>query len=302
MEKLFFLVKRKIHIKDFVIHCTIIILIPLLIYYLINIYFFKIPSGGSVRDYLLFFDSGNLIKIIPENLVHHIEAFRYMYIPQSGALMGLSLLLGSIMVAMTLLGFLKRLLHGPEFIEWFFIFYIIMLSLFPDHNSAFRLILPLGFISLFYATIGIKSIQLLPQITSRAKAVVIGIVIMLLYMPALVNIARSSGGTLEGPQQKSAIETFNFIKNNVPAEAVVVFAKPRALALYAGCQSVADPQTPDPTQVHNQVMAANASYILIYSKLTNEEMQRYVRVMQNRLTKLFENKDFVLYRINPVSR
>ncbi len=301
MEQLFFLIRRETQLKHFAIYVGIIILFPVLVYYVINIYMFRIPSGGSIHDYLIFYDPGKLMTTIPENFSRYIEEFRYLYVPQTGAFFGISLLLGSIMLTMTLIGFIKRLINGPEVTEWFFIFYTIMLLGYHYNNSSFRLIVPLGFISLFYATTGLKSIQLMAQIPSKIKAVAIGIFVMLLFMPALVKIARSSGGPLDGPQKKSAIETFNYIKKNVPPDAVVVFAKPRALALYGGCNSMADPRSSDPTLVHKQVMDAKSSYLLISEKLTNEVTQRYTRVMQSRLTKKFENKDFVLYKINPVN-
>ncbi len=161
--------------------------------------------------------------------------------------------------------------------------------------------IPLGFISLFYAATGLKSIQLFTKISAWKKATAIGITILILFMPGIINIARSQSNILDGPQAKSSVEVFNYISKNVPAQAVVFFAKPRALALYAGCQSMADPLTTDPTQFHLQVMKANASYLLINDKITNETMKRYSRVMQKRITKQFENKEFVLYKINPVS-
>ena len=47
---------------------------------------------------------------------------------------------------------------------------------------------------------------------------------------------------------------FDYVGKNVPAGSVVVFAKPRALALYASCRGMADPFTTDPTLIHKQVM------------------------------------------------
>jgi len=32
---------------------------------------------------LLFYYSGNFLKIIPENFMHHLEVFRYLYIPEN---------------------------------------------------------------------------------------------------------------------------------------------------------------------------------------------------------------------------
>lgn len=301
MDILHDLIRRKSGLKNRIIHAAIFILLPVLIYFVINSLVFKIPSGGSIRDYLLFYYSGDFIRIIPENFAHHIEVFRFLYVPQAGVLNGFSLLLGSVMVATALLGFVKRMLKGPEVIEWFFIFYVIMLLVFPNNDSAYRLMVPLGFLFLFYAVVGLKSVQLLHGISSGKKAVVIGILIMLLFLPGLISIARSGYKTLEGPQQESSVEAFTYISRNIAPESIVVFAKPRALALYGGCHSMADPFTKDPTRFHRQVMDANANYLLIHARLTNETMKRYTRVMQPRLTKLWENKEFVLYRINPVS-
>jgi len=302
MEQFIFLIHRKIKIKDFGIIGGAIILIPLLVYYIINISIFKIPSGGGIHDYLIFFNPAILFKTITENLAHYLEALRYLYVPQAGIFMGFSLLLGSVMVTLTMTGFLKRLLKGPEMTEWFFVFYIIMLLVYQYSNSAIRLMVPLGFLFLFYAATGLKTVQLLPQVSGSKKSVVIGIMIMILFIPGIKNITRSGGFTIEGSQQKTAVETFEFIKKNVPADAVVVFAKPRALALYGGCRSLADPRSDDPTMMHNQITKANASYLLFCTQLTDELMYRYSRVMQHRISKQFENKDFVLYKINPVSR
>ncbi len=301
MEQLVLLTRRKTGIKDIAIRTGMFTTIPILIYLTVNSFLFKVPSGGSIRDYMLFFNSGNLLQIIPENFSHHIEVFRYLYIPEAGVLRGFSLLLGSVMLTMTMIGFVKRLLQGPDVIDWFFIFYVLMLLVFPNNDSAYRLMVPLGFISLFYAATGLKAVQLFAVIPAWKKAATISIIILILFIPGIFSIVRSQNNIIEGPQKASSVETFNFIRKNVPAEAVVVFAKPRALALYAGCQSMADPFTNDPTQIHLQIAKANATYLLIHDNLTNETTKRYSRVMQNRLTKLWGNKEFVLYKINPVN-
>ena len=301
MEQFISFTRRKTKLRDYIIQSGIFIIIPMAFYFTLNSFLFKVPSGGSIHDYLVFINSGNLLQAIPENLAALIEVFRYLYVPEAGILRGFSLLLGSVMVAMTLLGFMKRLFQGPEIIEWFFIFYLIMLLFLPNHNASFRLLVPLGFILLFYAVTGLKTIQFLTGIPTWKKAVISGLIILLLFIPGIYNIARSGSNTLEGPQRESSAEAFHYISKNVPAEAVVVFAKPRALALYAGCHSLADPFTTDPVQIHLQVMEARATYLLIHDKLTEETMKRYSRVMQARLTKLWENKEFVLYKINPVN-
>jgi 4-amino-4-deoxy-L-arabinose transferase-like glycosyltransferase len=300
MEQLFKAVKRKISYKDFTVHSGIFILVPVLLYFFINSILFKIPSGGSIRDYLLFYFTGNFLQIIPENLAHHIEVFRFLYVPQAGIFEGLSLLLGAVMVTFTLLGFIKRIIQGPDVLDWFFIFYVFMLLVFPNNDSAYRLMVPLGFIFLLYAATGLKSIQFLTEVPAWKKTIAAGMLLFLLFMPGLISIARSGDHLLEGPQQESSVEAFSYIKQNVAAGDLVVFAKPRALALYGGCRSMTDPFTTDPTLIHKQIMEAKASYLLIHTRLTSEPIKRYSRVMQGRLTKQWENKDFVLYKISRV--
>lgn len=301
MEQLILLIRHKITVKDFAVFTGSIFLVPVLTYFVVNSLIFKIPSGGSIRDYLMFYYSGDFIQIIPLNFAHHLEVFRYLYVPETGAFKGFSLLLGSIMLAMTLLGFVKRLLKGAEATEWFFVFYVIMLLVFPNNFSAYRLMVPLGFIFLFYAAEGLKNIELLQRIPAYKKAVATGVLVMLLFMPGLINIARSGSNILGGPQQESSIEAFTYISKNIPTGSVVVFAKPRALALYAGCNSIADPFTTNPTRIHEQVTQSKSTHLLIHSTLTSEAMLRYSRVMQSRLSKQWENKEFTLYRINPVN-
>lgn len=293
--------KRKINFKDFIIRTGLFIFIPVAIYFTVNSLLFKVPSGGSLTDYFIIFNSGNLLTAIPENFAVLIEVFRYLYVPEAGLLKGFSLLFGSVMVVATLLGFIKRFHEGPEAIEWLFILHIMMVLALPTHHAVFRLMIPIGFITLFYAATGLKAIQFLSGIPAWKKATAICILILVLYMPGIYSIARSQSNILDGPQRESSKDVFNYIRNNVPAEAVVVFAKPRALALYAGCHSMGDPLATDQTILHLQVVEANATYILIHNTLTSGNMQRYAGAMKSRLTRQWENKEFVLYKINPVN-
>lgn len=295
------LIRRRVSVKVFGMYALYFLLIPILFYWFINNAIFQIPAGGSIRDYLLFYYSGNFLKIIPENFMHHLEVFRYLYIPENGLLKGFSLLLGSLMLAFTAIGFTKRVLYKPEAIDWFFILYSLMLLVFPNNDSAFRLMVPLGFVFLFYAAIGLQTLNLWPQIAGYRKALVSGFLILFLFAPGIYKICISGSNILEGPQRPLVAETFSYIRQHVPSDSIVVFAKPRALALYGGCKSMVDPFTTDPTLFHLHLLKAKARYLLISHKLTGETMKRYVRLMQPRLAKEWENADFVLYRILPVN-
>jgi len=138
MEQLVSLFRKQITSNDFIIRSSVFTIVPVFFYFLVNSVLFAVPSAGSVQNYLAFFTSGNMLQVIPQNFLHHIEVFRYLNIPQAGPFQGISLLIGSAILTFTALGFLKRIMQSPEIIDWFFIFYTVMLLVFPNNASAFR--------------------------------------------------------------------------------------------------------------------------------------------------------------------
>jgi 4-amino-4-deoxy-L-arabinose transferase-like glycosyltransferase len=300
-EQVVLLYKRKVNFRDFTIHTGIFTTIPILIYFILNILIFKIPSGGSISDYLTYFSRGNSLHFIPENLLHHIKVLRFFLVPETVGFKGFSYFFGAVMMGFILLGFIKRIRNNPGIMDWFFIFYCVMLLIYPKNTTPFRLMIPLGFIFLFYAATGIKAIKFITEMTDWKKAIALGIVIMIVFMPGIVSIASTGDKTVEGPQQETSVEAFKYIHNAVPAEAIVVFAKPRALALYSGCQSMADPFTTDLAQINNQIIDVRATYLLVHRKITTKPMMQYVGVMQNHFSKQWGNNDFTLYKINHVN-
>lgn len=301
MEQLVETIRKKMAFNNFLIFTVIFIGLPIALYFLVNSVVFRIPSGGSIRDYLNFYYSGNIFGLVPENFTHHLQVIRYLYEPESGIFKGVSVLSGSIVLTLALIGFVQRITSRVSAIEWFFVLYLMMLLVFPNNDSAFRMMVPVGFVLLFYAACGFRLVNLFPNVKMAKKAIFAGLLMLLMFVPAIVNIVRTGDHLLEGPQKASAIETFDFIRKNVPPDAMVVFAKPRALALYSGVQSIGDPFATDPTLIHNQIVKSDAQYILIHHQLSGKAMKRYVRIMQNRLTKLWENKQFVFYRIIPIN-
>lgn len=277
----------------------IMLLTPLILYFAVNTLLFRIPSGGSLRDYLAFYYSGNFLATIPPNLEQYVEVFRYSYIPAIGDFRFVALICGSVFQAMALIGFVRKMMNRIEAIDLFFILYMLILLVFPNNYSAYRLLIPVGFILLYYAALGFKAIRLPANISSKQKLYWMGGVFLLLFAPGLYHVAMSRTTMLDGPQQKQARQAFTQISRNLPDSARIVFFKPRALALYTGKQGIADPFAQDPNSIHLQLMDLGAQYILIHKDLTSESMKRYVRVMKSRATEIWKNKDYRLLKINP---
>jgi 4-amino-4-deoxy-L-arabinose transferase-like glycosyltransferase len=277
----------------------LLVITPLLVYFLVNSLVFHIPSSGSLRDYLYFYYSGNFLATIPANLEQYVEVFRYMYTPVTGVFRFASLIMGSVFLTMALLGFIRKLTTRLEVFDLFFIFYILILLIFPNNYSAYRLLIPTGFLLLFYAAQGFKSIRLPFFLGGRNRAIILGLLMFAMFIPGIINVAGAKNTVLEGPQQEETIRAFKYISANVADSSVIVFVKPRALALYTGKKGMVDPFTADPTEIHTQLMDAGADYLLIHEKLTREPMKRYCRLLKTRAKQVWKNRTYTLYRINP---
>lgn len=278
---------------------ALLVLIPLMIYFAVNTLILRIPSSGSLTDYLNFYYSGDFLSTIPQNLVQYVEVFRFMYTPTLGDFHFIALISGSVCLTMAVFGFIRKLSRDPELFDFFFIIYLLILLLFPNNYSAFRLLLPVGFILLYYIALGFKMISIPFLIPGSKRVTVVGLFMILLFLPGLVMVFTSRNTVLEGPQQKTAVQAFDYIRKNLPDSAAIVFFKPRALALYTGKQGIVDPITPDPTLIYTQLTKANADYVLVHTDLTGEPMKRYVRTLKTRASLIWKNPKYRLYKINP---
>lgn len=270
----------------------------LVFYFLLNTIIFQIPSSGSISDYLAFYNSGDFLNTIPANLEHYEEVFRFIYTPVFGNFNFIPLLSGFVFISMTLFGFVRKVASKLEMTDIFTILYLLILLLFPNNFSAFRLLIPIGFLMLHYAGIGFRSL-VVPYVTSSVKkAWILGGIMLVLFLPGLFDIATSSESVLDGPQEVATSHVFSYIRKNLPDSAVIAFFKPRALALYTGKSGFADPFSQDPTTIHVQLMKANVDYILINNQLTSEGMNRYVRLLRLRAREIWRNGKYRLYRID----
>ncbi len=287
------------HFRQLVYRPGVVVISAVFFYYLLNSIIFRIPSGGSLRDYLSFYYSGNFLAAIPANLEHYIEVYRFIYTPVTGPFRALALLCGSAFLTMTLIGFLKKACSGLEIFDLFFIFYLLILLVFPNNDSAYRLLIPVVFLLLYYAALGFRSVTLLKTVSGAHKAVLLGILMFGLFLPGIIRTAGASRTLLDGPQQKETQQAFEYIQKNLPDSAVISFVKPRALALYTGHKGVADPFTTDVTSTYVQNREHSTDFVLVHSELTSETVKRYLRVMKDRVSLVWQNKHFRLYRINP---
>ena len=263
---------------------------------LLNLVIFRMPSGGGISDYLNIFDLKQLAATILQNMTKYVEVMRYIFVPQVNEYQAIALAAGSVSLALLFFGMARKFILGIDFIDILSLCYLGVLLVYPYNAGAFRFILPAGFLVLYYIAMGLRSFNPGAPLSGLKKAIVAGGFMFILFLPGLKNILGAQQGTIPGPQDKAPQEAFSWIKANTPTDAVVAFAKSRAMAFYTGRHGFSNPKGQDITQMHIDFKKAGVTHLLANKSLSDESFMIYIRQEREQLDSIWGNEEFVLYR------
>ena len=122
------------------------------------------------------------------------------------------------------------------------------------------------------------------------------VLVMLQFLPEQYQSIKNSKNNFSGPQEAESIEVFAYIQNNTPANAVFLFKKPRALALYA--QRSAFAVNPADSAFVKDIERFSPNYILIHNELSPESEKQYVIHNAQLWQPQWHNNKFTLYTKN----
>jgi len=203
-------------------------------------FIFRMPKEGSYLDQLNF---AELINAMVNNIVYYTD-FIYNYFPfnlegasqytsfkQQFPLLSNIILfiykpLRAFVFVAFLLGFFYKIKEKFNVVHLFSLIYLGLLM--PWEFSPPRYLMPFLPLFIYFIALGFK------QLTIHKYLYIFTLVFILLptYFAGIYFLNKQATITREGPQMQQAQEAFDYIKKNVPDNSVVVFRKPRALALY----------------------------------------------------------------------
>jgi hypothetical protein len=110
--------------------------------------------------------------------------------------------------------------------------------------------------------------------------------------------ARVKLGSLpEGPHRPEAQALFAYVRAEVPADAVLLFQAPRAMALYTGRQALAHHPQANDAQLWQDLERHGATHIVVARPLRRLLLSRFVATHAECFEKIFANEEFQVYRI-----
>ena len=259
-----------------------------------NTYLVGNTSDTPPRD--LFTLGSTYLKSISHNVVTNLE--KYMIVVWRYwsndfgkiAQAGMFLLTG----VFALVGFIAQLKSKSQVGELFLLFYVGLLLVVPFYLDQFLLpAIPLYAMYIFRGAERMSTARLF-----AGKGTVPGLLLLLIAFLFLGTYRLDGFADFkEGPEKKESVELFKFLREHTPDDSVIVFRRPRIIALHADRKSSVYHRTEKPEQLWDYFHRIHATHIAV--KLDeHDDLPSVVEHYRTELTQIFENNDFRVYKIN----
>jgi 4-amino-4-deoxy-L-arabinose transferase-like glycosyltransferase len=272
----------------------VVFLLAILVNFLLNSVIFPLPAEGGI-SYLKIFGTEPIWKTITGNLSYYFDALMYFFNPFTHNWKWAAVLMHSMAIAFTVLGFINHLARRIRFVDILVIFYFATIIIYPYRHAGFRFLLPILPYLLYYMVQGMNSFKFKFKMNKDLKVVAIGVMALSLYMNSLLYMFSQRNKILEGPQESYSSEVFEYIRNNTAPGAKLAFFKPRVLGLYTSRPSFAVSPGQNQDVIRYQLNKAGIDYILIHKGYSDQSMIDYVNKNQDSITLIWDNEKFRFY-------
>ncbi len=209
-----------------------------------------------------------------------------------------------VLAALAAAGYLAGCRRKLTLIEIFPVLYLAAVVGFPGYQAE-RYLIP---IMPFFVLFAFRGLQL-PRLVARPrlrKTVLAGLAVFIAgtYLSAYTSLDLD---LREGIGKRESVEMFDFVRSHTREDDVIVFVKPRVMALLTGRDSSTYHQPDDDDQLWDYFDQIRATHVVAVNNdatMTNYEsgprlawLRGFVARNESRLTRVFQNGDFSVYEI-----
>ncbi len=264
-------------------------------FFLLNSILFKIPVG----DFLEFYrDAGS-------DHPTHFFSNLFVYLNHIGRIFQLPFVHASVWTYMCgilmLTGLLRALFRNDGVEAWWLLFYLLILGFYPYPSGGFRFLFPVFPFLILYFFEGLQIIS--SRIKSgleRKSSYAASLLLLAALIQPIYQIVATTGVSVDGPQSKDAKEMFEYLRNKTSRDAVVVFPRARAMALYSEHPSTYLIQK-NTTAENDQLFKRLNVKMLVVAKenekspLYDPALWDYLKVYRSALQLKWQNEAFEVY-------
>lgn len=221
---------------------------------------------------------------------HQYYTADYLYI---------GIIASSSLIVFSLLGFLLALkTNYKAFITIYSALFIAIVVSYRFSDAGLRFFYPLLFFIFLFAIQGFK-VVIKPILTiNKWIPIVSSILILFFYSFEIRKMIDSKDVVYDGPQSIQSKMAFDFIQKNISKKSILAFEKPRVLALYLACNSVALTGNINNNELIKEIKKFKVNYILISNKISEVSTKQFTETDTTHCKLLFNNEEFKFYKLN----
>jgi hypothetical protein len=225
------------------------------------------------------------------NLRRYGRSINYIWTPGLGPVV--SALFTGLLLALSAIGLVARLRRGITVFETFVGVYAPLVVLWPAFQGE-RFLIPLLPIFVLYFYLGAEVLARRATGGRRPVVTALAILVGLAYVTRYA--ASDFGPRPDGVLRQEVQEGFEYAKTHTPKDSVIVFRKPRALALFTERRSGTIQSGDDTDAQWAFVDKVGATYLMTRAA-DDDYIERFLEVYAERLKPLYHNGMVALYRI-----
>jgi hypothetical protein len=202
------------------------------------------------------------------------------------------------LAGLTLAGYIACLRRRVGARELYIPFYLAMLLLWPVGGSTPRYLLPL--LPVVFIYLGQGTFVLKERVGARwghPAAVGLATAVLAAYVALYTHL--EFGPLRHGIERPESQALFEYVRDNTAADAVFVFSKPRALALFTGRRASVATTPASDQELWDFLRCINATHFVVGRPFpeTDEFLQAFADRNADLLEPVFRNRHFTVYRI-----
>ncbi|MBN2296524.1 MAG: hypothetical protein JXM70_29115 [Pirellulales bacterium] len=228
----------------------------------------------------------------------HADVVSFSTIWENGYSEGVRKTAGAILSLVGIIGFCRGNLPRPSFLGVSMVLYLGLVVLWPS-AAWLRMVLPLLPAYLFYVLLGMD----LPTIPAKVRRCVLACFCLFSIASYVGWYSQADYGAIDGVETRSAVELFQFVRENTQDDELCLFFKPRVLCLYTGRRATVYPSNFNNRDTWEYAKSTGVSVVIVrcnpetggrWNSIYRGEVEMAGRTTE--LVEIWRNDDFRVFR------
>ena len=246
---------------------------------------------NAAEGYSSVWSDFELSTVLYNNLNYYFEFLRWFLFDAINEKPAGTLATG-LFLALAFLGWGMAAYKKLGAMEVWFPIYIMVLLAYPYHASGLRFLLPIIPLLFLYVATVFGSLDQ----RFRPALVLLAAVPFLFTFQRSAELVKDWPKDVDGPQSTHAMEMLDYVRTSTPKDAIILFSKPRVLALYTDRQAIGNGRYQSMSSLYAQVDSLPITHVIQADALWNPGIDTLLFNASDLTTLEFETPGFKVYK------